>query len=411
MTRPVVVDTTATTYFSYNAQTDPLPLIASPATTPPDPPVENKGALGIVIGVPSSASYTVKSIAFIVDVGTTNALMQNTDDLQLTPPDPTWSFDPQVLSDSQVQFTLMPKNGAPVVLTGTSLFVEIANFLTVQQACSTTVQINESIKSSEPINPPPTGQGSLTITTFPDGFFFNSLGAYTLDGSAPVAEVANNTQVQLQWSSSAIGTTIWIYSSGNDPVEVPDTGSWTSPALTEDTVFTVSATQDGVVLTQSVAVTVASPDITASSVTVNGPLTLVGGMQPGGSVTPPNNWQQFGSSCQAIAVYMASVDGFLAISNNGWTSGKQNGTVIVGMLSGGIGYKNSGGSLFVPFFAGQPIDIELTINQSTLPSPLILEVQINSILFGNGTISQVSGGGQLKESDADRELTVASPAR
>jgi len=409
MTRPVVVDTSST-YFSYNAQTDPLPLVASPATTPPDPPVENNGALQIVITVPSGDSYAVKSIAFIVDVGTTNALMQNTDDLQLTPPDPTWSFDPVPLSPSQVQFTLMPKNGTRV-LTGTSLFIEIANFLTVQQACSTTVQINESITSPKPINPPPNGQGSLTITTFPDGFFFNSLGAFTLDGSAPVAEVANNTQVQLQWNSSAVGTTIWIYSSGNDPVEVPDIGSWTSDALTEDTVFTVSATQDGVVLTQSVAVTVASPEIIASSVTVNGPLTLVGGMKPGGSITPPDNWQQLTNSCSATASYMPSVDGFLTIANKGWQSGRTNGTVIVALLSGGIGYENTGGPFLVPFFAGQPIIIELTVNQSPLPSPFMLGVQMNCVLFGNGTVSPMSGGGQLQETGVDREVTSASPGR
>jgi len=53
----------------------------------------------------------------------------------------------------------------------------------------------------------------------------------------------------------------------------------------------------------------------------------------------------------------------------------------------------------------------LTVDQSPLPSPFTLDVQMSSVVFGNGTISPMSNGGQLQETGVDREVVSASPAR
>ena len=92
--------------------------------------------------------------------------------------------------------------------------------------------------------------------------------------------VSNGAVVQLQWDSSASESQISIYQSGvADPQTPPDIGYWNSLPLTEDTVFTVAATQAGAPpLTQSVAVTVSNPDIPARSLTATGAIT-------GGSIT------------------------------------------------------------------------------------------------------------------------------
>ncbi len=401
MTRPVVVNANGSV-FTYTARTDPTPLIASPPT---DPPSENKGALQIVMTVPPGGPYDVQSIAFTVDVGATNALMQSADDLDLpTPldpnPDDDWSWAALTLSPTQTQFTLSPSDGNPIPLSGTAIVVEIANFITVEQPCSTIVQITETLSTS-------TEKPTLTVTTFPEGYFFDSLGAWTEDGSTPVAEIANNTPVQLQWNASS-ESTITIYMSGQDPVTPENLGAWVSPPLSEDTVFTVAAsTTDGIVLSSStVAVTVSDPvidassvtvsgplavsgstnvaNITASSATVNGPLTVSGNVSAGnvtatslttgsatvtGPLTVQNGWGavqelQFSAPSQGdrygSASYIPTADGFVS----GWTSGWANASDSdEGLLTvGGYGIGN-----FTVFATGGPVDGALNDAQFFMP--------------------------------------------
>jgi len=279
MTRAIVFEPNVAnpTQFKYSAQTNPSALVSTPATAPQSP----DNSLEIVISIPASSDYTVKSIVF-----TATGLMQNADNLDLSVYDPNdneWSF-----TNSGTTFTLSPAGG--FTLSNTVITVEIAGFVTPAEAGAAKVSITENLVSF------PAGGGALTIGIFPLGFFFDGLGAWVQTDNAsvyaPVAEVANGTVVQLQWDSSAAESQISIYQSGVAGVATPQNiGYWNSPKLTEDTVFTVAATQDGVTLTQSVAVTVSSPDIparsltasgavtaasiTASTATINGPFTLV----------------------------------------------------------------------------------------------------------------------------------------
>jgi len=270
MKRSVIFEQNATspTQFKYSAQTNPSALVSTPATAPQSP----DNSLEIVISIPASSDYTVKSITFAA-----TGLMQNADNLDLSVYDPNdneWSF-----TNSGTTFTLSPAGG--FTLSNTVITVEIAGFVTPAEAGAAKVSITENLVSF------PAGGGALTIGIFPLGFFFDGLGAWVQDDSVytPVAEVSNGTVVQLQWDSSASESQINIYQSGVAGFATPpDIGYWNSPPLTEDTVFTVAATQAGAPpLTQCVAVTVSNPDIPARSLTATGAVTA--GSVTGGSIS------------------------------------------------------------------------------------------------------------------------------
>ncbi len=424
MTRPVVFQSNGSV-FTYTARTDPSPLIASPSTVPP---TENRGSLQVVITVPPGGPYPVTSIAFNVDVGTTNALMQSADDLILPVPldpnsDDDWQWALVTLSPSQTQFVLSPSDGNPIPLSDTAIVVEIANFITVQQPCSTTIQITETLSTTQ--------KPTLTVTTFPEGFFFDTLGAWTEDGSTPVAEVANGTKVQLQWNSSADGSQVTIYMSGEDPVTPEDTGAWVSPALTEDTVFTVAAAADGIVLSSTVAVSVASPDITASSVTagsatvngalaansvttsgatvngtmttsslitssatVNGALTLIGSLSSTKQLLLPSDFSPGASGTLfAYQNYVSTTDGFVSTFNSGWINGNgANGPAFLGVISpltalSCVGSESNPAPLLVPVPAGQTFQIAITLQDNPPAEAVPASPYFDFVSFGNGTVS------------------------
>jgi len=436
MTRTIVFEQNAAnpTQFKYSAQTNPSPLVTTPATAPQTP----DNSLEILITVPAGTDYTVKSITF-----TATDLMQNADNLSLSVYDPNdndWSF-----TNDGMTFTLAPSSG--FTLSNTEIAAEIAGFVTPADAGAAKVTINEVLVGL------PAGGGALTVGIFPLGFFFDGLGAWFQPDKEsvyiPVAEVSNGAVVQLQWDSSAIKSQISIYQSGvAEPATPEDVGYWSSPALTEDTVFTVAATQDGVTLTQSVAVTVSSPDIparsltasgavtggsittagglsagsittagalssgpiTASSATINGPLTIVNGLGTAQVLALPD--------ADETNYYTATADGFIVGMFEGYSVPGGTTAPVYAMIqtdaftiSATAGMLTPGATLVtfgnccVPVHAGEPFSIFIHAPNG-VPDSSALYANVQYLPFGTGTASPATGAVKPKAAQRTRRPAV-----
>jgi hypothetical protein len=361
--------------------------------------------------------------------------MQNSDNLDLTVYDPNsndWSFT-QMNGTGEVTFILEPSG--TFMLNDTSIVVEIAGFVAVQQPCSTTVAISEQVSG--------TRTGSLTITTFPVGFFFDALGAWVQNGSnyEPAAQVFNGTSVQLQWDSSADNSQITIYMSGQPkPFQPEDIGLWNSPPLTQDTVFTVSVSSvddelppltltvpvkvpnaDILANSLSAAESVSAPNMSAFSLNLTGPLTMTNGLgqwQPldiiGGYTTyegvSTSNWLSF----------EPTGDGFVFGSSSGWYDdpSSTNGwltlecyTAIGPTTTTGSNVNQpttmyaTGGNFLIPVSGGSTFSIQYWLDLATVGSRTNLFVQVYYIPFGNGKVVPTS------DSDISAELRAKLASR
>ncbi|MFZ1084366.1 MAG: tail fiber domain-containing protein [Terracidiphilus sp.] len=290
ITRPnswVSQDAVATTQLTYALQLNPAPLTVS--IDGRDPLL---GSLEFVMTNTTASAISVSEVRFTIQVGTDGSnLTTSTDNVGTGVSDWTnWDFSPPGnITSGPADFTLSPKTGSSVsVAAGASIIVEIINFPTVENPGNTTINVKETAGSI--------GFTSFLATTFPSGFYFNSLSATVANGSqlVPVAQVANGSTVTLIWNSSVtelISFTIYYSNAaqGQQTATPSDTGIWTSPPLSADTVFTILVTvsiDDGPPLTASLSTAVAvqnpaliATSFTAGTATVNGPLTVNGATQ------------------------------------------------------------------------------------------------------------------------------------
>jgi hypothetical protein len=282
----ITYDDASTTRLSYAFQVAPSPLVASVAGED-----ATLGSLQVVITNPTEAAIVVSSVTFIVPVGTGPSLMQTTANVDTNVSDTThWSFPPpSPVTTGTCDFILDPAAGSEGVFdAGASLVVEIFQFETVLAPTTASITIKEFLDGSKKPN-----FGAISVTTFPSGFFFNGLTASVPSGSGltPVAQVASNTNVTLTWNSSVVetGKITILYTDaadGQQSANPSDSGQWTSPGLTADTVFTVTveAAQIGgtpIVASMSIPVSVQNPALIAGSIdtgsaTVTGTTTLSG---------------------------------------------------------------------------------------------------------------------------------------
>ncbi|MCO4090634.1 MAG: hypothetical protein HEQ34_01600 [Sphingorhabdus sp.] len=293
------------TQLTYAVYTDPMPLTVSL-------PNENAtmGRMQIVITNSTSATVDLASVSLSILVGSGAALMQSTGNVETQVSDTTnWSFTNTsgTIKSGTALFVLAPETGDSVALAaGASITLEIYDFPTVTTPASSTVQIKEMVSGSAP------RFGSFTITTFPYGFFFDSLTATVQQGSAfnAVSQVPHGTTVALVWNSSVVDTTaVTIYysdpSQGQQQVTPAEIGKWSGVPLTADTVFTVVVTAAfcggrPITASLSTAVSVQNPDLVASSLAVSGVATV------GGTLTVT----------EASALQSATLSGALSVAGN-----------------------------------------------------------------------------------------------
>jgi hypothetical protein len=272
---------------TYGLQVNPAPLTVSVLG---DDPVH--GSMEFVITNPTSSPIAVTSIRFIIPVGTDASNLTPTTAGILTgvSDSNTWQVkSPAPTTSGTATYSLEPKTGS----TGTidaraSVVIQIFNFQTIQAPGNTTVTVKETIGSANNFV-------TFQVTTFPAGFYFNGLVANVQQGSelVPIAQVATGTAVTLVWNSSVVSLSSFaiFYStarSGQQKATPPDIGTWVSPPLTCDTVFTLvvtAAVAGGVPLTAALSTVVAvqNPDIVAGNLT--SPQATLGKLDVTGAIT------------------------------------------------------------------------------------------------------------------------------
>jgi hypothetical protein len=283
MTRPnswIVQDEAPTTQLTYALKLNPAPLTVSIAGR--DPVL---GSLEFVITNPSLSPIEVTSITFTIQVGTQSTnLTPSTANTLTSVDDNNWQIEPPgSVTSGSANYIMLPASGASYSLAANaSVVVQIYNFATVENPGNTQVTIKEVAGK--------TGFTNFQVTTFPSGFYFSGLSATVVSGSqlVPVAQVGAGSPIILVWNSSVTDvTSITIYYSsaaeGQRTATPTDSGFWTSPALTTDTVFTVVVTvtvEGGSPLSGalSTSVVIQNPQLIAASLqagtaTVSGSLT------------------------------------------------------------------------------------------------------------------------------------------
>ena len=266
-----VVTLDDTTQLSYAPQVNPSPLTVG----------SGNGSLEIVITNPTKAGINVKYVEFIIKVaGDSNvppypdstALTTTTADIKAIVSDSNWTVVPPkaVVTHGQAHYTLKPMAGPSLEIpAGGAVVVQIYDFPINVVAGTSTIQIKESTDNGVAL---PT----FTVTTFPWGFAFSDLTVNVPDGSGwqPVAQVEKGKSVTLFWHGSVLDIssyTIYYSDSQGQQTRTPKKfGEWTSPALTEDTVFTLGVKTNNSVgeplqASMSIAVSVSQPDLVANS--------------------------------------------------------------------------------------------------------------------------------------------------
>lgn len=269
----VTVGTGTNPQLSYGLQINPAPFTVS---VPHEDPV--LGSLEFVITNPTANALPVNSVEFTIQVGTGASITPSTEGIATTVSDHiNWVVlgPPSTVTSGPATYTLQPKAGSSVSLTaGASVVVQIYQIKTNPTPGNSTINIKETVGNT-------VGFTSFSVTTFPAGFYFNSLAVMVHSGSAlvPVAQVMSGTNVTLVWNSSVVDTGAFViyYSSASQGQQTATTqtvGEWTPTPpvpLTSDTVFTVVVTvptNGGQPLTASLStmVSVQNPSLVAAAI-------------------------------------------------------------------------------------------------------------------------------------------------
>lgn len=270
----IAIHADGNTHLTYDLQTNPAPLTVSVPQESPE-----LASLQFVVTNQTNAPVMVESITFTLEAGTSGASITPSTDGLLTQVSDTVNWNvtkPGLVTSGPAPFVLEPAAGAAVTLAaGASVVVEIYHMQTVEVPGTSTVAIKEVLQGAAPTF------ASFSVTTFPDGFYFNGLIATVPNGSnlVPVAQIANNgsANVTLVWNSSVTEPDAFtiFYSTaggGQQTGTTAVTGQWTSPPLASDTVFTVMVKismtgGEPLVAALSTAVSVQNPDLIAANVT------------------------------------------------------------------------------------------------------------------------------------------------
>ena len=284
--RWVSVQLDATTQLTYAPLVNPAPLTAS--VLGGDPVI---GSLEIVITNQSGATLQLSQVDFNIQVGSGASLTPSTANVLYTLSDTTtWSISgpSSTVTDGIATYSITPAQGLSAPLAnGASLVAQIYDFQTNTTAGTSTIGIQETIGSD-------VNNSSFQVTTFPSGFFFDTLSVAMLQGSSfvAVAQVPFNTNVALFWNASVVnsGAVKIMQSTVNGQQTFTPTllNEWTTPTpIQTDTIFTVqittTATPGGVPLVASLSTSVAvqTPVLVATTLTVSGLSTLTGAVTAG----------------------------------------------------------------------------------------------------------------------------------
>jgi hypothetical protein len=266
----VAVDDAATK-LTYAPAVNPAPLTTSVPKRAP-----TLGSLVVAITNNTEEDLVVARVTFLVVIGKPGPegapLMAGLPASIGVSDADSWEFlgPPAKFSEGLAEYVLKPKAGMGTLKVGESVLVELVDFPTVEGAGSSIVKVSEDVGGKEL-------ETRFSVPTFPGGFFFDSLVATVVEGSAhvPVAQVERGSKVVLLWSSSvSVDDQKVRYSNAAEgqKVEQPhEPGRWESPPLTTDTVFSVcveatGADEESLPATLTTSVAVKDPALVANSV-------------------------------------------------------------------------------------------------------------------------------------------------
>ncbi len=365
-------DTASTTQLSYALQIDPAPFTVS---IPGESPVI--GSMEFVVTNPTNSTINVTSVAFSLTIGdASNCITQTTAGISTSSNDTVnWNVigPASPVTSGTATYTLQPSSGNPFPLpAGASVVVQIFGFQTITVPGNSTINIKE-ITSTVSFT-------SFIVTTFPTGFYFNSLSATVQNGSSlvPVAQIKTGSTVTLTWNSSVVDTSAFtIYysnaASGQQTAKPSDIGEWTSPALTADTVFTVAVTisaEGGQPLTAAMTtgISVQNPSLVATAITT-GTATITGAASIGGALT-----------ANAITSTGVTVNGALSSG-----SATVSGAVTAGSVGVSNGLTAASANVSGALTTGSAtVSGALTANTISSPNVSTNALTVNNIINANG---------------------------
>ena len=368
----IIQDAAATTQLSYALQIDPAPFTVS---IPGESPVI--GSLEFVVTNPTGSTINVTSVAFSLTIGdASNCITQTTAGIATSSNDTVnWNVigPASPVTSGTATYTLQPSSGNPFPLpAGASVVVQIFGFQTITVPGNSTINIKE-ITSTVSFT-------SFIVTTFPTGFYFNSLAPTVQSGSSlvPVAQINTGSTVTLTWNSSVVDVSAFtIYysnaASGQQTAKPSDIGEWTSPALTADTVFTVAVTisaEGGQPLTAAMTtgISVQNPSLVASAITT-GTATVTGVASIGGALT-----------ANGITSTGVTVNGGLSSS-----SANVSGTVTAGSVGVSNGLTAASANVSGALTTGSAsVSGALTANSISSPNVSTNALTVNNIINANG---------------------------
>lgn len=403
----VYQDAASSTLLSYALQINPAPFTVSIAN-------ENSvtGSLEFVVTNGTTSTVTVTSVTFTLAVGpTSDCITQTTGDISTSVNDSVnWNVvgPSSPVTNGPATYTLEPSSGNPYSLpAGASVVVQIFGFQTITTPGNSAINIKEITSAN-------VGFNSFTVTTFPTGFYFKSLAATVQSGLSliPIAQVNTGSTVTLTWSSSVVDTSAFtIYYSnaanGQQTAKPSDVGEWVSPALTCDTIFTVSVTMsaDGgqpLTATMTTVVSVQNPSLVATAIstgtaTISGTAS-VGGLLNTGPITSSGLISSNSATVSgALSAGSASVSGALSSNSlnvsNGLTSASAN-------VSGALiaGSANVSGTVNTSTVITNALTVNDIINASG-------GVNLNGTINLAGTSGNVGIGGNVQTNST---LTVTN---
>lgn len=349
--------TSSNTLLNYSLSTLPDPLQASPA--------EGNtiyAALSFVVSNGGTETVNVSEIQLVLPTGPLAQQLTNNANAILYNSSPAGQWNIRMTSDGV--FTALSATGKPIQVSTTGIVFQLYNIPVNQQVGTVQLLVNETASSKT--NPQQIRTAAFSIAKFPYGFFFGNF-------TAQVPMVQDNQTVSLIWQGSdqATYTMFW----DNQSVDVTETRSWTSPALTNDTTFllraSITSQNETVTRDLSATVIIANPEIHASSLQVTGISNLQGAViiDKEASLTVNSD---------------ATINGNIQLNgNNAFLGHTTTGNTLVNGTLTACGEAQLNSATITAVAATSATAVDLTVNNS-------LNVT-NSIKIGNWTIKQENG--------------------
>ncbi len=262
------------TFLAYALDILPDPLQASPTTGN-----TVYAALTFSISNNSTTAVSLSKLQFQLPIGTLAQDLTASSTAIICSASPAAAWDISI--DANGLCTATPSSGTPISVTTDGIIMQVYNVAVNQQTGTVSITVTETASNS---GGAPTNQlATFNVAKFPYGFYFTNF-------AANAAQVADLGTVTLTWQGSDMAAYTLMYAGTS--VDVTNDRTWTSPPLSNDTTFilTASVVSLGTTVTSTLSTTVivSNPDVTATSLAVSGNTSLQGTLGVNGAVNANN---------------------------------------------------------------------------------------------------------------------------